>query len=567
MSRLLPDWLAGYRRDHLPGDLSAGLIVTVMLVPQSLAYAMLAGLPPQMGLYASVLPIIAYAIFGTSMTLAVGPVAVASLMTASALTPLAVPGSAEYVGLAMQLALMSGVMLVAFGLFRLGFLAHFLSHPVISGFISGAAVLIAIGQIRHLLGVRIEADGVVATVVALIAALPGTNLVTLAIGLSSVTLLVLARSRLTGWLMAAGLARTRAELVGKLAPMAVVVLATVTVSLLELDQTAKVAVVGHVPAGLPALPLADQILPSWDSLTQLLIPALLISLVGFVESVSVAQSFALKRRQRIDADRELLGLGAANAASALSGGFPVTGGLARSVVNFSAGANTPLAGVVSAALMAVVLMLFTSWFRAMPHAVLAATILVAVTSLIDLKTLREAWAYDRSDALALSATALGVIIVGVEHGIVLGVAISLAVIVWRGSRPHIAVLGRLPGTEHFRNIERHAVETMPGWLLLRIDESLLFANAMQVRARIDAMLAADPTIQRVVISCAGVNQIDTTGLETLAALESDLARQNIQLLLAEVKGPVMDRLAPTGFGQIMRGRVCLSLHDAVTSAR
>jgi len=235
--------------------------VTVMLVPQSLAYAMLAGLPPQMGLYASVLPIIAYALFGTSMTLAVGPVAVASLMTASALTPLAVPGSAEYVGLAMQLALMSGVMLVAFGLFRLGFLAHFLSHPVISGFISGAAVLIAIGQIRHLLGVRIEADGVVATVWALIAALPGTNLVTLAIGLSSITLLVLARNRLPGWLMAAGLARPRAELVGKLAPMAVVVVATVTVSLLELDQTAKVAVVGHVPAGLPALPLADQILP------------------------------------------------------------------------------------------------------------------------------------------------------------------------------------------------------------------------------------------------------------------------------------------------------------------
>lgn len=566
MSRLLPAWLAGYRRDHLPGDLSAGLIVTVMLVPQSLAYAMLAGLPPQMGLYASVLPIIAYAFFGTSMTLAVGPVAVASLMTASALTPLAVPGSAEYVGLAMQLALISGVMLIAFGLFRLGFLAHFLSHPVISGFISGAAVLIAIGQIRHLLGVRIEADGVVATVVALIAALPGTNLVTLLIGGASITLLVLARSRLPGWLVAAGLARARAELLGKLAPMAVVVLATLAVGLLELDKTARVAVVGHVPPGLPGLPSADQILPGWDSLTQLLVPALLISLVGFVESVSVAQSFALKRRQRIDADRELLGLGAANAASALSGGFPVTGGLARSVVNFSAGANTPLAGVVSAALMAVVLMLFTSWFRAMPHAVLAATILVAVTSLIDLKTLRETWHYDRADALALAATALGVIILGVEHGIVLGVGLSLAVIVWRGSRPHIAVLGRLPGSEHFRNIERHTVETLPGWLLLRIDESLLFANAMQVRAQIDGMLTADPTVQRIVISCAGVNQIDTTGLETLSALESDLSRQNIQLLLAEVKGPVMDRLATTGFGQTMKGRIYLSLHEAVTCA-
>ncbi len=563
MRRLLPAWLSGYRRDQLAGDLSAGLIVTVMLVPQSLAYAMLAGLPPQMGLYASVLPIIAYAALGTSMTLAVGPVAVASLMTASALTPLALPGSPEYVTLAMVLALLSGVMLVVFGLMRLGFLAHFLSHPVISGFISGAAVLIAIGQLRHLLGVRIEADGVVQTVVALITALPRTNPVTLAVGLGSVVLLGIARSRLPGWLVAMDLPRPRAELIARLAPMAVVVLATVVVSGFNLDQVAQVAVVGAVPAGLPQLPSASQLFPGWESLRELLIPALLISLVGFVESVSVAQSFALKRRQRINADRELLGLGAANAASALSGGFPVTGGLARSVVNFSAGANTPFAGVVSACLMAVVLMLFTSWFRAMPHAVLAATILVAVTSLIDLKTLREAWAYDRGDALALAATALGVIVLGVEHGIVLGVMLSLAVIVWRGSRPHIAVVGRLPGTEHFRNIERHAVETVPGSLILRVDESLLFANAMQVRDRVDSLIASDPSIRRVLISCAGVNQIDTTGLEMLVALESDLQRQGVSLLLAEVKGPVMDRLAATAFGRTMAGRVYLSLHDAM----
>ncbi len=566
MTKFLPGWLRGYRRDQLAGDLSAGFIVTVMLVPQSLAYAMLAGLPPQMGLYASVLPIIAYAAFGTSMTLAVGPVAVASLMTASALSPLALPGSVEYSALAIQLSLLSGVMLIAFGLFRLGFLAHFLSHPVISGFISGAAVLIAIGQIRHLLGVRIEADGAIGTLIALVAALPRTNPVTLAIGAGSVALLMLARSRLPGWLERTGLARPHAELLGRLAPMVVVVAATAAVGMLELDQRAQVAVVGNVPSGLPDLPGAAQLIPGWDALGNLMIPALLISLVGFVESVSVAQSFALKRRQRIDADRELLGLGAANAASALSGGFPVTGGLARSVVNFSAGANTPLAGVVSAALMAVVLMLFTGWFRSMPHAVLAATILVAVSSLIDLKTLRETWAYDRADALALAATAIGVIAIGVEHGIVLGVALSLAVIVWRGSRPHIAVLGRLPGSEHYRNVERHEVETVPGTLLLRIDESILFANAMQVRSRVDALVAADPGIRRVVISCAGVNQIDTTGLEMLVALDSDLNRQGIELTLAEVKGPVMDRLAPTEFGHSMRGRLFLSLHAAVVGA-
>jgi SulP family sulfate permease len=562
MGRLVPVWLSGYRREWLPGDLTAGFIVTVMLVPQSLAYAMLAGLPLQMGLYASVLPIIAYAIFGSSMTLAVGPVAVASLMTASALSPLASAGSSEYAVLAMQLGLLSGAMLFIFGLLRLGFLAHFLSHPVISGFISGAAILIAVGQLRHVLGVRMEADGAVASFIALVAALPLTNLVTLAIGVTSVVLLVLARASLSGWLVKAGCKRPSADLLARLAPMAVVILATILVAAFELDKRYGVAVVGTVPAGLPGL-APGSVFTDWSSLDNLLVPALLISVVGFVESVSVAQSFALKRRSRIDANKELLGLGAANAASALSGGFPVTGGLARSVVNFTAGANTPLAGVVSAFLMALVLLFFTEAFRALPHAVLAATILVAVTGLIDYQAFKHAWAYDRADALTLAATALGVVIFGVEHGIVTGILLSLATIVWRGSRPHIAVVGRLPGTEHFRNVERHAVETFPGVLVLRIDESLLFANAMQVRDQIDSLIAGRADLRRVVISFAGVNQIDSTGLEMLAALEIDLTSRDIELALAEVKGPVMDRLAVTRFGRALEHRVFLSLHEAL----
>jgi SulP family sulfate permease len=565
MKRLVPVWLTGYRRDWLAGDLTAGLVVTVMLIPQSLAYAMLAGLPLQMGLYASVLPVIAYALIGSSMTLAVGPVAVASLMTASALAPLAPMHSAHYAALAMQLSLLSGLMLLAFGVLRLGFLAHFLSHPVISGFISGAAVLIAIGQIRHLLGVKIEADDVVGRVLELAGAIPDTNPAALAIGLGSVILLTLARRSLPGWLSSAGMTRAGADLAARFAPMLVVILATIAVMVFRLDETHGVAVVGTVPAGLPGL-APHAVFLDWSSLGDLIVPALLISVVGFVESVAVAQSFALKRQQRIDANREFLGLGAANVASAVSGGLPVTGGLARSVVNFSAGANTPLAGVICAVLIGLTLIFFTPVFKALPQAVLAATILVAITGLIDIQALRHAWTYDRADAITLAATAVGVIFIGVELGIVIGVVLSLASIVWRGSRPHIAVVGRVPGTEHFRNVERHSVQTTPDVLVIRIDESLLFTNAMQIRDWIDGHLAEQSGLKRIVISFAGVNQMDTTGLEMLDALDKALCSRGILLEFAEVKGPVMDKLKATTLGAAMKTRVHMSLHDALSDA-
>lgn len=561
--RTLPDWLRHYQRPWLAGDLTAGIIVTVMLIPQSLAYALLAGLPPQVGLYASVLPIIAYALFGSSMTLAVGPVAVASLMTASALQPLAAAGSPEYTALAVQLSLLSGLMLLAFGLMRLGFLAYFLSHPVISGFITGSAVLIAVGQLKHLLGVKVTGSHVVDTLLALVHALPQTRPVTLGIGLASLIFLWGARRYLARALRAIGVPASGAELLAKLSPMVAVVASTALVAGLGLSESAGVSVVGTVPQGLPQLTLS---LPGAAVLGQLWLPALLISLVGFVESVSVAQSLALKRAQRITPDRELLGLGAANVASALSGGYPVTGGFARSVVNFAAGANTPLAGVISAVLMAVVIATLTELFHYLPHAVLAATIIIAVTSLIDLDTLREAWHYDRADALSLLATAGGVITLGVEAGVLTGVALSLGVLVWRSSHPHMAVVGRVPGTEHFRNITRHRVDTVPGLLAVRVDESLYFANATVVEDRIEALVAADPSIRRVLLVCSAVNQIDSTALGVLTQLERSLDGRGITLMLAEVKGPVMDRLQQTPLGRRLEQRVFLSTHDAFVTA-
>ncbi len=562
--QFVPSWLRSYQRSWLSGDLVAGVIVTVMLIPQSLAYALLAGLPPEVGLYASILPIVAYALLGSSMTLAVGPVAVASLMTASALQPLAAAGSADYVGLAMLLSLLSGGMLLLFGLLRLGFLAHFLSHPVISGFISGSAVLIAVGQLKHLMGVKAGGGNVLDMVLQLVRALPHTNGVTLGIGAGSVLFLLLARKYLAAGLVRAGLGSKLADLASKLAPMLAVVVTTALVAALRWDESAGVSIVGAVPQGLPVLAIPSV---TASAVGQLWLPALLISLVGFVESVSVAQSLALKRQQRIQPNRELLGLGAANVASALSGGFPVTGGFARSVVNFSAGAHTPLAGMVSALLMAVVIAALTGLFHYLPHTVLAATIIVAVVSLIDVQTLREAWHYDKADALSLLATAGGVMAWGVEVGILMGVGLSLGTLVWRSSHPHIAVVGRVPGTEHFRNIARHHVTTESGLIAVRVDESLYFANAEVLQDTIEGLVASQAGTRHVLLVCSAVNQIDATALGVLSDLDNSLAQRGMALLLSEVKGPVLDRLQNTALGQRLQGRVFLSTHQAFEFAR
>lgn len=537
-SPLLPVWLQAYQRGWLAGDLTAGVIVTVMLIPQSLAYAMLAGLPPQIGLYASIAPLVAYALFGSSMTLAVGPVAVVSLMTASALAPLAAAGSAAYLALAVQLALLSGVMLFVFGLLRLGALAHLLSHPVINGFISGSAVLIAIGQLKHIFGIPVTATGVVQTVQQLVRGAPQLNLTTTGIGLGALGLLAFSRAALPRILRQLGVSAGAAGLCAKLAPMLAVVLGTVAVTLGQWHLTAGVKVVGQVPAGLPALAV---VWPDSQSLSMLWLPALLIAVVGFVESVSVAHSLALKRQQRIIPDKELLGLGAANVASAVCGGFPVTGGFARSVVNFAAGANTPLAGVVSAGLMAVVLAGLTDWFTLLPQAVLAATIIIAVTSLIDFDTPKDSTTPSKMPSSTPKTTTPSTV---------------------TSSHPHMAVVGRVAGTEHFRNVSRHAVETLPDVIALRIDESLFFGNAAAVESRIMQLVDHQPSTRGLLLILSAVNRIDTTALGVLDDLQRSLGERGVVLSLAEVKGPVMDKLATTPLGKRLAGQVFLSTHEA-----
>lgn len=565
LSRYFPilDWGRRYNRGTAASDLLAAVIVTIMLIPQSLAYAMLAGLPPQVGLYASIAPLLAYAVFGTSRTLAVGPVAVVSLMTAAAASGVAPAGTPEYLGAAVTLAFLSGLFLLAIGIFRLGFLANFLSHPVISGFITASGLLIAASQLKHLLGIPANGDTLFEILRSLSTSIGGVNGPTVAIGASALAFLVWSRRGLAPALQALGIRPRAAGMLAKAGPVVVVAGSTLAVWALDLGQRG-VATVGDIPRGLPALTL-----PAFDASSWLVLalPALLLSIVGFVESVSVAQTLAAKRRQRIDPDQELVALGASNLGSALSGGFPVTGGFARSVVSFDAGAETPAAGAYTAIGIAVAALLLTPLIRDLPNAILAATIVVAVLSLVDLGALGRTWRYSRADFAAMAVTILVTLTLGVEAGIVAGVSLSLALYLYRGSRPHVAIVGQVPGTEHFRNVLRHQVETVPGILTLRIDESLFFANARYLEDTVSDLIAKDRSIQHFVLMCSAVNEVDASALESLEAMNARLKDAGVAFHLSEVKGPVMDRLARSSFLQALTGEVYLSQHDAIRSLK
>ena len=530
-------WLKHYRRAMLPGDISAGLVVAMMMIPQGMAYALVAGLPPVVGIYASIVPPVLYALFGTSSTQSVGPMAIISLMTASTLAPLAASGSALYTTLAAQLALLSGLVLLACGLLRIGFIANFFSRPVMSGFTIGSSIVIALGQLPALLGAR----------------LPALHLPSALLGIGSLALLLAARSWLAPALRSLGLRPVAADIGAKLAPMVVVLGATAMVPALGLEALG-VHTTGKVPAGLPIFSIATSS-QHWQALLQ---PALLIGFMVFLISMSGAQTLALKRAEKLHSNYELIGLGAANVGSALTGGFPVTGSISRSAVNFAAGANTQLASLITASLLALALVAPTAWLALLPLPTLAATIIVAVLGMLDTTTLRTAWRYDRADAAALVATAAGVLALGVEAGVVIGVALSMGALIWRASRPHIAVLGRIAGTEHFRNIERYSADTAAGLLLLRVDAQLFFGNVEAVNERIEDELAAYPGTRHLVLVLSAVNAIDTSALFALGELNAMLRARGVGLHFAEVKGPVMDRLKQSALLGELNGKLFLS---------
>ena len=561
LKRYLPllDWGRSYNRESFASDGLAAVIVTVMLIPQSLAYAMLAGLPAEMGLYASMLPLIAYGLFGTSTTLSVGPVAVVSLMTATAVSQVADAGSLAYIDAAILLALMSGAMLLLFGLLRMGFLASFLSHPVIAGFITASGVIIAVSQLGHVLGIRGRGENLPQLAQQLWEQLPLVHLPTVLVGGCTLLFLFWVRSGLKPLLQKAGMPDYWAGMLTRTGPVFAVIGTSVVAWRFDLEAQG-VALVGHVPAGLPGLDLPMLSHPAWRELA---VSALLISIIGFVESVSVGHTLAARRRQRIVPDQELIGLGASNIAAAVSGGYPVTGGFARSIVNFDAGAATPAAGMLTALGIGLTALFFTPYLAYLPKATLAATIIVAVLSLVDFSILRRTWDYGVSDFAAVAITLFVTLAVGVETGVACGVLASLALHLYKTSRPHMAVVGEVPGTEHYRNVDRHEVITRGDILSLRIDESLYFANASFVESRIYALLEPRPEVRHVILMCTAVNEIDLSALEALESINRQLAERDIVLHLSEVKGPVMDVLRHTHFLHELTGKVFLSQHHAV----
>lgn len=549
----------GYSRGDFTSDLIAGLVTATLLIPQAMAYSQLAGLPPEIGLYASMAPPLLYALVGSSRTMAVGPVAVASLMLAAVLGTRWTPGSPEYLGGAVVVAGLVGVFLLAMGVARLGVVANFLSHPVLSGFTNAAALVILVSQLPPLLGIPAPRGNLDEVAVGLVRGIGGLHGPTAVLGLLAVALLIGVSRFGSRVLQHIGVEAGRAAVAVRAFPLVLVAAATAGVAA---GLTGSgVAVAGVIPQGLPHVALPDLDPALWLDLAG---PAAAIALVSFVESLSIARVLAARRRQKVNADRELLGLGLANAGAALTGASPVCGGFSRSVVNFEAGARTQVAGVVTAMMIGLTALFLTPLFHDLPVSVLAAIVVVSVTSLFDLHTLRLCWRYNRADALALAATFAAVLTEGMEAGIVVGVLLSAALFLWRTSRPHTAVVGRVGSTEHFRNVARHAVTTYPGLLAIRIDESLYYANAQALEDLLLNAVADREEVRDVVLICSAVNFIDTSALETLENLVDELRDGGVTLHLAEVKGPVMDGLEKVSLLERMApGQVFLSTHDAV----
>lgn len=544
------EWLGSYKKSDLSGDLNAGLIVAIMLIPQGMAYAMLAGLPPVIGLYASTVPLIIYALFGTSRQLAVGPVAMVSLLVLSGVSLLAEPGTDEYISLALLLMLMIGVFQLLLGVFKLGFIVNFLSHAVISGFTSAAAIIIGLSQLKHLIGVSLEADKNVFLIIGETIRRAGEiNPATLAIGVGSIVLLILVK-----------------KYVKKIpGPLVVVVLSILAVYLFNLNGLG-VKIVGEVPAGLPSLSLpAFQM----DALIALVPIALTISFIGYMESIAMAKAIAAKEKYKIDPDRELIGLGLANVGGSFFAGYPVTGGFSRSAVNYQAGARTPLASIITALLIILTLLFFTGLFYYLPNAVLAAIIMVAVYSLIDAKELKYLFKVNRVDGLTWLLTFLATLLIGIEQGIIAGAIFSLLVFIRRSAYPHVAELGYLPEKDVYRNTDRYPdAETDPEILIFRVDASLYFANMTFLEEQLCKRLAEKPETKWVVFDFSSVNSIDAVAIHALEDLMEQCQSGKVEMVFAGIKNTVLDVLKRADWERKYGGSIhYMSIEDALSSIK
>ena len=571
MKPSLPDWFPvlrwarGYGRGgEFGGDLMAAAVVTLLLIPQSLAYALLAGLPAVMGLYASMLPLVVYALMGTSPVLGVGPAALRSVMSLAAVSAVASVGSADFVAASLLLAVMVGGLLLLMGALRMGFIAGFLSAPVLSGFVTASGLLIMMSQLPHVLGVPLRSSNLWVFAQSLWQQAGAVHALTLGVGVAAMLALGSAKRWLQPGLQRLGVPQGAADLANKAAPLLIIAVAIGLTAALGWHGLG-LAVVGTVPGGLPPFTLSAVFGVAPSTLQALLLPAMLIAMLTFVEQISIAQAFGAKRRERVDSNAEMRAMGAANLAAGLTGGHAVGASFSRSAVQHGGGARTPAATLLTALLLGAVALFFTPWLHHLPLAALAATILMALGSLLDFGSFARTWRYSRAD-FAAQALTFGVTLgVDLVTGLTVGVMASLTLYIWRSSRPHIAVVGNVPGTEHYRNVLRHEVITHPHILSLRVDENLFFANTRFLEDRVNAEVTGRPELRHVVLQCTAVNTIDTSALESLLGINQHLKDAGIELHLSEVKGPVMDRLQRSELLDRLSGRVFLTHHQAVVA--
>ena len=540
-------WLKTYHPRHFKADVVAALIVLAMLVPQGMAYAMLAGLPPVMGIYASILPMIIYAFTGSSTTLSIGPVAIISMMVFSALQPLFAVGSTAYIEAACLLAIMVGIISLILGLFRFGFLIQLISHPVIKSFIIASALLIALGQFKFLLDIPLQTNNIPEFIGSLVNNFHHISFLSVGVSLAAISILVF----LPKWV--------RSDFLNKTIPLLLVLSSIIVVYAFNLDQHG-LKTVGIIPTGLPSFHF-----PTWNfDLVQKLLPsAFIIAMISFVESLAIAQATALQKRDDLNSNQELIALGLANIAAGINMGFAVSGSLSRTVVNSDAGAKTPMSGVMSSLLMIAVSLYFTSFFQNLPLTILAATIFVSIWKLVSFLPFFETWKYSKADGLAMWATFLGVTCIDISTGLVIGIILTFILLLWRISRPHIAVIGLVEGTQHFRNVSRYDVLTTETIASFRIDENLNFLNAHVLKGYIITELSHNPQIQHVVINCSSISNIDLSAVEMLEDLNRELLQLGIQLHLSEVKSPVMDQLNSSRLINMLSGKIFLSHYQAI----
>ncbi|MEN2750131.1 SulP family inorganic anion transporter [Psychrobacter sp. FBL11] len=562
-ARLIPTWLRQYQLTTLPTDVIAGLVVGVLVIPQSLGYAVLAGLPPVYGLYAAIVPVIVYAWLGSSNVQAVGPVAITAIMTASSLLPYADRGAEQYALMASLLAFMIGALLWLAGRLKLGWIMQFISRGVSAGFVSGAAVLIFISQLKYLTDIPISGSSLISYLSSMQLYARQLHPLTLFIGTVAFALLVTNRYA-SRWVWRTWLSSSYTKWAERLFPLILLGIAILLSMALNWNALG-VATIGSIPQGLPSFTVPH--VPDVQEALRLLPTAGLMALIIFVSSSSVASTYARLRGENFDANRELTGLGLANLSGGLFQSFAVAGGFSRTAINVDSGAKTPVASLVTVLVMIAALIAFGHVLAPLPYALLGATIMASIIGLIDIDTLKSAWQRDRLDAANFIAAFAGVLIFGLNIGLVIGLMVSFASLIWQSSKPHVAIVGQLNGTGHFRNINRHNVVTFNNLLLLRIDESLFFGNSESVHLRILNALQRYPDANELILIMSAVNHIDLTAQEMLSTLNDELALQNKRLHFSFVKGPVMDIIGHTSLITKLSGQVYLSTLDAVNALK